>query len=492
MARALRSVLFLVVVALVATGCTSDASPPVPEPPAAAPVEGGAAGADLDRSDIDELVAEAVLAEFGPTPESPEGALDQATQDAIDLYLSPLNLGEVGNRLDDVVASGDPRVAWILVDLLRLFQGDDTGNRLVDGFETLTGATIDQSQPWSSATNHLMAWDVPAPPGYLEYKRKIFLVVEPRWEPLFADNDRIDWRHVGWGGVRMDDRPEGSQDRCPRGCIPALDDPPVTDAAGGDWYPDELIVFGIVVNGEARAYPKNQMEVHEMFTDTLGGRRLGIPYCTLCGSAQAWYIDELLDADGAALTTNQLNDAELALPLLRTSGLLIRSNKMMFDLNSFSLVDTFTGEATSGPLAEAEVRLGAASVVTTTWGEWKQDHPDTTIIAEDGGLGRSYDLDPLGGRDDNGPIFPIGGVDPRLAVQAQVLGVLTDTGPIAFPVEETRAALADGERIIVDDIEVVADGGGLRAVDDSGADTGAHQAFWFAWSQFHPDTRIHQ
>ena len=62
---------------------------------------------------------------------------------------------------------------------------------------------------------------------------------------------------------------------CLDGCIPALDDPGVTDAAGGSWYPDDALVFGVVVGGEARAYPKNIMEVHEMVNDTLGGRRIG-------------------------------------------------------------------------------------------------------------------------------------------------------------------------------------------------------------------------
>ena len=52
----------------------------------------------------------------------------------------------------------------------------------------------------------------------------------------------------------------------------------------------------MVVSGEARAYPKNIMETHEMVNDTLGGRRIGIPYCTLCASAQAYLTDEA-DAD---------------------------------------------------------------------------------------------------------------------------------------------------------------------------------------------------
>jgi hypothetical protein len=106
---------------------------------------------------------------------------------------------------------------------------------------------------------------------------------------------------------------------------------------------------------------------------------LGIPYCTLCGSAQAYRTDDAVTAGGAD-----------EVPVLRTSGLLSRSNKVMYDLRTESVFDTFTGAAVSGPLQDAGVVLEETTVVRTTWGEWKAAHPDTTIIAEDGGVGRSY------------------------------------------------------------------------------------------------------
>jgi hypothetical protein len=47
------------------------------------------------------------------------------------------------------------------------------------------------------------------------------------------------------------------------------------------------------VGGGAVAFPKNVMEVHELVNITIGGRRIGIPYCTLCGSAQAYRTDDV-------------------------------------------------------------------------------------------------------------------------------------------------------------------------------------------------------
>jgi hypothetical protein len=57
----------------------------------------------------------------------------------------------------------------------------------------------------------------------------------------------------------------------------------------------------VVVNEAAIALPKYQMEVHEMVNLTLGGRELGIPYCTLCGSAQAYYVDTVPGVDRVVL-----------------------------------------------------------------------------------------------------------------------------------------------------------------------------------------------
>ena len=368
-------------------------------------------------------------------------------------------------------------------DLLRFAPDREGAEALVSAFEALTSTRVRdhpsfRDSPWLTITDHLIAWDLPAPPAYRERKGRLYAVLEPRWKPFFADPDaEIDWRLVSWGGVLIDDRPAGDPNPCPRSCIPALDDPALTDAAAGDWYPDDRLVFGVVVGDEAVAFPKNIMEVHEMVNITIGGRRLGIPYCTLCGSAQAYVLDRV--------------PAGVSPPVLRTSGLLARSNKVMYDLRTKSLLDTFTGRALSGPLQAAGVTLGQTTVVTSTWGAWKRAHPTTRIVAEDGGIGREYEDDPLGGRDDNGPIFPVGDVDPRLPIQAHVLGVIAPSGrPVAFPVDQARAALRGGEQVSAGGVDIVVDGGGLRAQTRGGRDLPAHQAFWFAWSQFHPDTRL--
>jgi hypothetical protein len=201
-----------------------------------------------------------------------------------------------------------------------------------------------------------------------------------------------------------------------------------------------------------------------------------MPYCTLCGSAQAYLTDSV--------------PAEFPAPVLRTSGLLTRSNKVMYDLETQSVFNTFTGEALSGSLGRAGVTLEQVTVVASTWGEWLDSHPDTQVVARDGGIGRAYDRNPLGDRDADGPIFPVGPVDPRLPVQARVVGVIVESGQaVAFPVEATRVALLAGISVTYEEVSVVLDGDGLR-VDGPSGELPTHEAFWFAWSQFNPRTLV--
>ena len=415
-----------------------------------------------------------VIKEFGVPPAIPDGPLSPALQRALAGSLLQSNWGsDQAAALAVVAASNDPRIAWLISDMMRFASSLGMTETLAEAAASLLQIVPPAQNHWEVITNHLIAWDIPAPPDYLVFKRAIFTNAVPGWDRIFVEGD-IDWRLVSWGGVLIDKRGYGrTDDDC--NCIPAIDNPPVSSAEAATWLDDDDIVFGIEVNGETRAYPRRIMEVREMVNDTLGGRDLGIPYCTLCGAAQAYFTDQL--------------PAGIRRPILRTSGLLIRSNKVMYDVRTFSVFDTFLGKAVTGPLARRNLQLEQTSVITTDWGTWRRAHPDTTVLVEALALGRDFDF--RNGRDADGPIFPVGDVDPRLPVHEDVIGVVTASGkPVAFQRSAAMIALNRGEQIGFEDVRLVLEAGGIRAVDTSGSDLGSHQAFWFAWSQFHPDTAI--
>ncbi len=433
---------------------------------------------DAPRAQEPAPLPDHVMERFGAPPAVPEGPLSQAVQSAVQVaFIESMVQNAWGPdqtaALEEIADSKDPRTAWIISDLLRFVSARDLSQKLADAAYQLLALDPPEGDPWEIVINHLIAWDVPAPPGYLQVKRTIYTTVVPEWDKIFVDG-QIDWRLVTWGGVLIDDRPYDTTDApCP--CIPAADNPDVSSAEEATWLKDEDIVFGIQVNGEYRAYPRRIMEVREMVNDTLGGRDLGIPYCTLCGAAQAYFTDQLPEG--------------IDRPILRTSGLLIRSNKVMYDVNTFSVFDTFLGKAVTGPLAEKNLQLKQATVVTTDWGTWKKAHPETTVLVESLALGRDPDF--RNGRDADGPIFPIGDVDPRLPVHEDIIGAVTASGkPVAFQRSKAVAGLKNGDEIVFENVRLKLAAGGIRAVDADGADLGSHQAFWFAWSQFHPQTAL--
>ena len=215
--------------------------------------------------------------------------------------------------------------------------------------------------------NEVYAWmwnkDIKPTDDYGNFKAGFYRYIDPAFETYFLDRQptaliRLD--EVRWGGVAQDG-------------IPPLRNPEMVSAAKADYLDDEHIVFGITINGDARAYPKRILAWHEMFTDTIGGVPIAGVYCTLCGTVIPYR------------TTVSGVEHQLG-----TSGFLYRSNKLMYDKATQSLWSTERGEPVIGPLAGQGIALPFESVVTTTWGEWRRRNPHTTVLSLNTGHQRDY------------------------------------------------------------------------------------------------------
>jgi len=181
-------------------------------------------------------------------------------------------------------------------------------------------------------------------PDYAYFKSEVHKGIDSKFETYFKDrqsDSQIRLDEIRWGGVKQDG-------------IPPLRNPRMLPAERGTYLQDDNIVFGISVNGDARAYPKRILAWHEMFTDTVGGLSVTGVYCTLCGTV--------------ILYNNKHKDKTYT---LGTSGFLYRSNKLMYDKDTQSLWSTLEGKPVVGPLVNKGIQLDYMSVVTTTWGEWK-------------------------------------------------------------------------------------------------------------------------
>jgi hypothetical protein len=73
------------------------------------------------------------------------------------------------------------------------------------------------------------------------------------------------------GAAAADDPPEGVKQVLPRGGIPAIFDPHFVPAASAK-IPDGAWVFGVVIDGQAKAYDLNLLNHHEIVNDVVGGK----------------------------------------------------------------------------------------------------------------------------------------------------------------------------------------------------------------------------
>ena len=229
-----------------------------------------------------------------------------------------------------------------------------------------------------------------------------------------------------------------------------------------------------------------------------------------------------------------------------TSGFLYRSNKVMYDRQTYSLWNQLTGQPVIGPLWDSGLELEYFPVVITTWEEWMALHPDTTVLDRDTGLyppgfyasewnARAIYYDYF-----NSPntMFPVPDRSGLLETKDVVLGVRLNDGAKAYSSEALQSVRILNDAVGGEEILVLSSGvsqgarayhrGGrsfslppgeadgqlgipLTIVDDDGgtwrvtegylvnaADESerleripTHMSFWFGWFQFHPDTELY-
>lgn len=443
-----------------------------------------------------------------PVPHGRAESLDDSAAQAPPLHLFFQAAVEKGGKarpmLDTIGDAWRDSYTSMVVELTMITPHPETRSQLFRFLRRETGRYFgEDSQRWMQ-----WVWEQPYDPhpDYLLFKRAMYSLIDPRMGAFFPAGARalIRLDEVQWGGVEVNG-------------IPPLDHPGHVSAEEAGYLRDRHVVFGLAVDGEARAYPKRILAWHEMALDTLGGVEITLVYCTLCGTAIPY----------RSVVGNRHRT-------FGTSGLLFRSNKLMFDHESNSLWSTLLGEPVIGELAGSGLRLESLPIVTTRWGEWKSKHPDTTVLSLDTGHDRDYG-EGRAYRDyfstDN-LMFQVPERDRRLRNKAEVLGILLSPAPpgaereplavSARFLERNRVFATElagrtltivtsraganrvfdtgdrkFERLLEND-RVVDDGGEVWQVMEDALVSGevrlervpAYRAFWFGWVAQFPETRL--
>ena len=394
-----------------------------------------------------------------------------------------------------------PEFFAISMDLLDMVRDPSVRDRVFAVLRKQAG--VKRSGDFNAAWKLLWAAEPQLHPYYSEFKSILYGFVDPKFKNYFevGRTARIRLDEVRWGGVRQDG-------------IPPLRNPKMIAAAEVDYLNDDNIVFGLEIGGDARAYPKRILAWHEMFVDTVGLVPVAGVYCTLCGTVVLYETT----FDGVE---HQLG----------TSGFLYRSNKLMYDQATQSLWNTMWGEPVIGPLADQEIQLRRRGVVTTTWGEWRRRHPDTTVLSLDTGFGRDYG-EGVAYRDyfaTDELMFAVPETDKRLKNKDEVLALLLDADrsqQLALSAKFLKKNPVHHDELAGTQLVVLTDASGanrvyateglrfekwdqeLTTTDADGAewtlhedrleaDDGralqrlpAHRAFWFGWYSAYPSTRL--
>ena len=312
----------------------------------------------------------------------------------------------------------------------------------------------------------------------------------------------------------------------PKDGIPAIDNPIWDSAAEGSWLDDRSLVVGVVINGQAYAYPHKMMDQHEIVNEPSRPTPYTLSYCPLTGSSIVFK-----------------STIEGSVHTFGVSGLLMQNNLIMFDRQTDSNWPQLRLQADRGSLINTKLELIEHTEIE--WGGWKDLHPGTLIMSRNSG-GR----DPLGylgsvygnySDASRPPLFDMAYNDSRLLPKIRVIGVIMGSETKAYPM----FSFDDGRAIINDNVNgvpiaVFGDPGsrmmrafianakgqdltlklisgtekgslsGVRFVDDetgsswnlngvaiAGSLTGeklsqpkSYVAYWFAWSAFNRATEL--
>ncbi len=224
-----------------------------------------------------------------------------------------------------------------------------------------------------------------------------------------------------------------------------------------------------------------------------------------------------------------------------TSGLLYRSNKLMYDRRTETLWRHFTGEPVVGRLADSGIVLKRFPVTLTTWGDWLAAHPETTVLSIETGVYPPQVYLPEGDPgaaynnyfSNPNPVFPVWQQSDALPAKATVFGVIVNGAPKAYDllslvprpvlndslgganiavvtppgtsaaraylrgnIELTEAKATGGETVVTDTTgrrwRMTEEA--LVRTDDASiklARMPTHFSFWFGWYAAYPNTQVY-
>ena len=291
------------------------------------------------------------------------------------------------------------------------------------------------------------------------------------WKTDFSRHT-IEWSSVLSGGP-------------PRDGIPAIDKPKIVALSQVTNLAPTEPVIGLVVKGEARAYPLRVLMWHEIANDIVGGVPVAVTYCPLCNAAIVF--------------DRRLGDKVLD---FGTTGKLRNSDLIMYDRQSESWWQQFTGEGIVGAHSGQGLKMLPSRL--ESFERFAARHPNASVLVPNNPGFRPYGRNPYASYDTRTRPFLYDGALPE-NIEPMARVIVFDM-PDGSPRAVEMASIRKRGSITLDDVELSWSKGQNSALDtatiSSGRDVGNIIAqrdgqdirydvtFAFVFHAFHPDGKI--
>lgn len=301
------------------------------------------------------------------------------------------------------------------------------------------------------------------------------------------------WRRAGFStdfsktAIDLDEIFSGGP---PKDGIPSIDAPIFQQADTIDWISDNEPVIRLEIAGTVRAYPLKILIWHEIVNDVIADTPVSVTYCPLCNSSIAF--DRRMKG--------QVLD-------FGTTGLLRNSDLVMYDRQTETWWQQFTGEAIVGSLTGRELKMIPTRVVG--FGDFKNTTPKAEVLAIPRPVRRDYGRNPYVGYDSRSAPYPLfqgdlpDDVNPMARVvvvrdgdevQAILLAHLRELGQTMLD-NNLNVRWTAGQASILDSVDTTAgrDVGSVEVTRVSGGTTEqiVHDVtFAFVLNAFHPEVEL--
>ncbi len=257
----------------------------------------------------------------------------------------------------------------------------------------------------------------------------LILVAAALWSPwIHAQSFKAAWPDTDFSLTSID-LGEIMSGGPPKDGIPPIDSPNFDSVeSASDWVSPKEPVIAVKIGRVYKAYPLQIMTWHEIVNDEVDGVPVSVTFCPLCNASIVFdrrHEGQVLD--------------------FGTTGLLRMSDLVMYDRQTESWWQQFTGSAIVGDYTGSTLKRIPSSIIS--FQAFAANAPEGRVLNRDTGRMRPYGQNPYPGYDDidSNPFLFRGPTDQRLKPMERVLGITVDGHSRIYPFSQLK------DRSIVED-----------------------------------------